>query len=204
MSNGKLKQAWADMKQRCNNKNVKSYQYYGARGITYCEAWEKYRNFEKWALENGFEKNKSLDRIDVNGNYEPTNCRWATRKQQDNNRTNNVFVVVQGEKMTLKQVSEKFGFTYSAIQHRYSVGDRGDKLIEPLNRGVRRDGLKRKKKALLYGYKNTAEAKWLSLYSRMTQKEIAGIYSMSQGFVSQLKRGATQSEIKETKPEWYK
>ena len=68
MSNGKLKQAWADMKQRCNNKNIKSYKFYGARGITYCSEWEEFGPFEKWALENGFENTLSLDRIDVDGN----------------------------------------------------------------------------------------------------------------------------------------
>ncbi len=107
MSNGKLKQAWADMKQRCNNKNIKSYKFYGARGITYCSEWEAFGPFEKWALENGFENTLSLDRIDVDGNYEPSNCRWATREQQDNNKRTSVYVFVDNERMTLKQAAVK-------------------------------------------------------------------------------------------------
>lgn len=201
--NSKLKQAWADMKQRCNNPKVKAYEYYGKRGITYHEDWEQFPNFEEWALESGFSEELSLDRIDVNGNYKPSNCRWVTREIQDNNRTNSVFSVVNGEKLTLKQIADKYNFPYSTIQHRYGVGDRGDSLIEPLRPGKRRD-----RKPIIspkkFNDKKIEEVKWLINNTDLTQKEIGDLYGMSQTYISKIKLEEYCENIKGAKPEWYK
>lgn len=82
-------QTWCDMKQRCQNSNLANYHLYGGRGITVCASWDFFENF---LIDMGRKPSPlhSLDRIDVNGNYEPSNCRWATAKEQSNNKRNSL------------------------------------------------------------------------------------------------------------------
>lgn len=84
-----LYKRYNDMKSRCYNKNNCNFKYYGARGIKVCDEWlgeNGYNNFEKWALENDYKKELSLDKIDNNGNYEPSNCRWVNKRIQNINK----------------------------------------------------------------------------------------------------------------------
>jgi len=83
--NNKIYTAWKNMRGRCNNTLSKDYKYYGLRGIKHCEDWKEYAYFEKWALKNGYKENLTLDRINCDGNYEPSNCRWATKTTQSRN-----------------------------------------------------------------------------------------------------------------------
>lgn len=111
---------WCSMRQRCNNPNVAKYNRYGARGIEVCEEWEVFKNFEKWALNNGFKTELTLDRIDTNGNYEPNNCRWVDQKTQQNNRNNNRLANYKGKEYTFSELSEKTGLQIEIIAYRVS------------------------------------------------------------------------------------
>lgn len=85
----RLYNIWVGMNRRCNNPRVKEFKYYGARGIKVCDLWcRHYENFRDWALDNGYNDDLTIDRIDVNGDYRPDNCRWVTNAEQQRNKRN--------------------------------------------------------------------------------------------------------------------
>lgn len=87
LSKTKLYHVWATMKHRCKNPNDRNYARYGGRGITFCDEWNKYEPFHKWAMENGYREGLTIDRRNNDGNYEPSNCRWITMQEQQKNKT---------------------------------------------------------------------------------------------------------------------
>ena len=126
----RLNHIWANMRTRCNCKTNRDYPDYGGRGIKVCEEWGEFINFHEWAMKNGYEDNLSLDRIDVNGNYEPSNCRWITMAEQQSNRRNNVFVEYKGEKHTLTEWSRITGISRSGLSYRLSIGRPLDEVFK--------------------------------------------------------------------------
>lgn len=130
MSRSKIYHVWNGMKERCGNPNDKNYHNYGGRGITVCDEWlgeHGFENFYKWAVEAGYDESKSraeqsIDRINVNGNYEPNNCRWATQKEQANNERRNIRITYKGKTQTAKQWSEELGINYRTMRSRIKSG----------------------------------------------------------------------------------
>lgn len=93
LSSTPLYKTWCTMKKRCFDKNEKCYKHYGARGITVCDEWvNDYMAFHQWSIENGYSKGLTIERIDVNGNYCPENCKWITQQKQLWNRTDTIYI----------------------------------------------------------------------------------------------------------------
>ena len=111
--------AWCAMMTRCTNQNSIAYANYGGRGIKVCDRWKSFENFY---ADMGDANGLTLDRIDVNGNYEPSNCRWATRKEQGNNKRNNNVIEFDGKRMTAMQWSDATGIGESTIRRRLRLG----------------------------------------------------------------------------------
>lgn len=109
---------WADMKTRCYNCNDRNYQWYGGRGIKICDEWkDNFITFKEWAENNGYSDNLTIDRIDYNGNYEPSNCRFVDEKTQQNNKRTNHYVTYNGETKTLKEVCDIEDINYDRFKY---------------------------------------------------------------------------------------
>lgn len=127
MSKTREYKTWASMKSRCLNKNNPGYKNYGARGITVCKRWMKFENF--YADMGDKPRGMSLDRIDNNGNYKPENCRWATRRQQGNNKRNNRLLTYRGKTMTTAQWARKTDIDRITLHKRIKKGWSTEKVL---------------------------------------------------------------------------
>lgn len=126
LSNTRLRYIYDNMKSRCYNKNNKGYKNYGGRGITICKEWldkeNGFENFYNWAINNGYKEDLSIDRINVNGNYEPKNCRWATFEEQINNRTNTIKFQYKGITKTLTEWARQYNIPIVTLRTRIARG----------------------------------------------------------------------------------
>lgn len=110
--------SWECMKARCNNPHNIGYNNYGGRGITVCDDWNNFVNFQEWALNNGYKEGLTIEREDVNGNYEPNNCRWATMQEQANNRRTCNMITYFDETHSLKDWCRILNLPYKLINDR--------------------------------------------------------------------------------------
>lgn len=134
MSSTKIYHVWASMKNRCKNPNDRNYHHYGGRGIMYCDEWEKFEPFYKWAYENGYKEGLSIDRVDVNGNYEPDNCIWITMEEQQNNKRDNVLITYRNKTQNIMQWSKELNVTFNLLYGRLHKYDMDlNKVIKSLN-----------------------------------------------------------------------
>lgn len=121
--------AWKGMRQRCNNPNNPRYPLYGGRGIKVCDRWQG--SFQAFLEDMGERPAEgwSLDRIDVNGNYERTNCRWANQQEQCRNQRRNRILVYEGVEMTMAELCEKAGVDSSHIRYHIGKGRTADEAV---------------------------------------------------------------------------
>ena len=127
---------WQAMRRRCYEPQFRDYKNYGGRGISVCQDWrESPEVFCKWALANGYSDNLSIDRIDVDGNYEPNNCRWADSKTQGRNTRTNKYFTINGETRCLIEWCEVYNINYRTVQARLVRGwDIERALTQPIEK----------------------------------------------------------------------
>lgn len=118
----RLYQEWADMKQRCLNPKSSSYHNYGGRGIKVCDEWLDASTFIDWAKVNGYRDDLTIDRIDTNGDYEPSNCRFIPMRDQHENKRSNRIITLYGETNILMNHCRKHNKNYNMIRYRLNAG----------------------------------------------------------------------------------
>jgi hypothetical protein len=112
MCGTRLYKIWQDMKRRCGSPLEKCFGNYGGRGVEVCKEWRTFKPFMEWALKNGYNDTLTIDRVDVNGNYEPNNCKWSTKKEQGRNKRNNFKIFYQGKTQPLSAWCEELNLDY--------------------------------------------------------------------------------------------
>lgn len=124
------------MRTRCYNPNFPAYKYYGGKGIEICKEWDDFNTFYKWAMENGYDEHLTIDRINGNDDYKPENCRWITLADQQRNKDNNVVLYIDGEKLSMREASEKYNVPISVLQGRRFLGASDEDMVKPKKRDI--------------------------------------------------------------------
>lgn len=146
LSKTSLYRVFANMKIRCYNKNSKSFKNYGGRGIKICDEWlAGFENFYNWALQNGYKKGLTIERINNDGDYAPSNCKWITKSEQPKNRTNCLKITYNGKTQILKEWCDELNLDYKLIHGR--IRSKGWTFERAINTPVNVN--KRNKKARL-------------------------------------------------------
>ena len=149
-SNTPLYKRWHAIKQRCENPSNPSYKDYGGRGIKICDEWLTYEGFKEWALNNGYKKSLTIERLDVNGDYTPSNCIFASRAVQNRNTRRTIRLCVKGEMKTISEIARELGIPkWRALEDYHSLRRRDFMKKYHLDGGVEID----KTLAKIYGLK---------------------------------------------------
>lgn len=130
--NSRLYNIWNHMKGRCLNPKNEKFYCYGAREISICSEWLDFSVFKKWAEENGYDNSLTIERIDVNGNYEPGNCTFVPLPDQNRNKQKTVWIAVDGKKMCCAVASRKAGVKEGTVNMRRRRGVSGDDVLKPV------------------------------------------------------------------------
>lgn len=129
-SKTRLYKIWSRMIWRCEKPQAKGFPDYGGRGVSVCEEWHSFKVFRNWAMENGYSDSLSIDRIDNDGNYCPENCRWATPKEQANNRRSNHKVEYNGQSKNISEWADYFGIESGKFNAAIQRGRTIDEILE--------------------------------------------------------------------------
>lgn len=170
---------WGSMKTRCYYPKSKDYKNYGGRGIKICDEWLNYDNFRNWSISTGYQEGLTIDRIDNDRNYEPSNCKWITMKEQQRNKRNNRIITYNGKSLTLVEWGEIYNINPDRIGARlkngWSVEDAlSTEVKSPMKKKIENLGLEMKK----YRKENN-----------MTQKDLADIFEVRHSLVSRWENG---------------
>lgn len=129
--NKRIFNIWENMIARCSNPNRKDFKWYGQKGICVCAEWKNsFELFQNWALNNGYDDELTLDRIDSNGNYKPSNCRWVTIEEQQRNKSNNNLIEYNGKKKTVAEWSRTTGIPVGTIRSRIKANYSIERILE--------------------------------------------------------------------------
>jgi hypothetical protein len=126
-------EVWKDMMRRCYNEKYRRYPDWGGRGIKVCPEWHDVLIFAEWGKMNGYGSGLLIDRINNDGDYSPTNCKWSTMKEQSNNRRNSKLIAFRGTTMTETQWADALGITQPALHERLSKGWALDRALTTRN-----------------------------------------------------------------------
>ena len=139
LSYTKLYRVYYGMKARCYDEHHQYYAHYGGRGIKICQEWlDNNKTFFDWAMENGYQENLTIDRIDADGDYEPNNCRWVSILEQVRNRRNSVYIEYKGARKTMAQWSEELNISYHTLYTRYTKKWKSEDIL--FGKGGRANG----------------------------------------------------------------
>lgn len=131
LKNTRLYRIWLQIKNRCFNSNTDRYRDYGARGITVCDEWRNdFKAFYDWAMNNGYSDELTIDRIDNDGNYEPSNCRWVSVKVQNRNTRSNHLITYKGETRCVADWADITGLSRACICDRIKYGWSVERILE--------------------------------------------------------------------------